>query len=175
MNTHTTRKTLTQQILAFLGFLVPSVLAGGLGTLFTIPNVDGWYAEAEKVAWSPPNWLFAPTWSALYFLIALSAWLIWRNTDERLRKARKTALIVYAIQIVLNGLWTPVFFGGYPAFGSLALWIGLVIIVALAVTIVIMIAKYRKISALAAWLMLPYLLWILFATSLNAGVAILNP
>lgn len=175
MNTHTTNKSLGQQILAFLGFLVLSVIAAGVGTLFTIPNVDGWYANAEKVAWSPPNWLFAPTWSALYFLIALAAWLIWRNTDERLRDARRTALLIYAVQILLNALWTPVFFGGYPAFGSAALWIGLVIIVALAITIVIMISRYHKISALAAWLMVPYLLWILFATSLNAGVAILNP
>ncbi|MGB3413505.1 MAG: TspO/MBR family protein [Microbacteriaceae bacterium] len=167
-------KTVKQQSLALIGFIALSIAVAALGSLFTLNNVEGWYAEAEKVAWNPPNWLFAPAWSTLYALIALAVWLIWRKTDAVDPKDRSAALKTYWIQLVLNAIWTPMFFGGYPVFGAAALWLGLVIIVCLAVSIILLIRNYHHISPLAAWLMVPYLLWILFATSLNAGVAILN-
>lgn len=157
--------------LVLLAFLAISYGVAALGTVATIQNVDGWYATAEKASWSPPNSLFGPVWTVLYALMAIAAWLVWRQRD---RVDVRPALTVYVIQLVLNALWTPVFFGLYPLIGAPALWIALAIIVALDVLVLVTMLRFWPVRKAAAWMLVPYWAWVLFATTLNAAVAVLN-
>jgi benzodiazapine receptor len=158
------------QLLGLLVFLAASALVAGLGGLATVNNVNGWYATADKAPWSPPNGVFGPVWTALYTAMAVAAWLVWRRRDA----ASRPALVAYAVQLALNLLWTPVFFGLYPALGTLALWIGFAIIVALAVAVSVTVLRFGPVSRAAGLLLLPYLSWIVFAASLNLWAALHN-
>ncbi|GAA2748435.1 tryptophan-rich sensory protein [Amnibacterium kyonggiense] len=133
----------------------------------SVAGVDGWYADARHVTWTPPNWAFGVVWSVLYLLMAVSGWLLW------LRRARG-ALGLYVTQLVVNALWTPVFFGGYPLIGTTALWIGVAIIVLLDLLVTATIATAWRVSRPAALLLVPYLAWILYASTLNWGDAVLS-
>lgn len=169
------RPTITKQIAVGVGLLVAVAIIAFLGSLATMPNTDGWYAEVEKVAWDPPNAVFGPVWSLLYVLIAVAGWLIWRSGYREGRpNLAKKPLMIFTAQLILNGLWTPVFFAGYPVVGEPAWWTALVIIVVLMVSVVWLAVAARPWSKAAAWIMLPYLLWLMFATSLNAGIIALN-
>ncbi|WP_232083466.1 TspO/MBR family protein [Arthrobacter sp. SO5] len=158
------------QVLGLLVFLAASALVAGLGGLASASNVDGWYTTADKAPWSPPNWVFGPAWTILYSAMAVAAWLVWRRGTARTRPA----LTAYAVQLVLNLLWTPAFFGLYPALGTPALWIAFVIIVALAVAVAVTALYFWPISRAAGLLMLPYLAWVVFASSLNLWAALHN-
>jgi tryptophan-rich sensory protein len=157
--------------LTLVAFIAISFAVAGLGTIATLNNVDGWYADAAKVSWNPPNWIFGPVWTVLYAVMSVSAWLVWR---ERARVNVRPGLTAYVIQLALNAVWTPVFFGLYPVTGSSALWIGLVIIVALDVAVLVTMIRFYRVRKVAAWLLVPYWAWVLFATTLNAGLAVLN-
>jgi translocator protein len=152
-------------------FLAASGLVAALGSLATLGNVQGWYATADKAPWSPPNWLFGPVWTILYTAMAVAAWLVWRR-----RGATRTgpAMRSYAVQLLLNLAWTPMFFGLYPVFGTVALWLAFAIIVALAVAIAAAILHFGPISRIAGLLMLPYLAWVVFASTLNLWAALHN-
>jgi translocator protein len=141
--------------------LLAVVLVAGLGGLATDTGPGTWYAELEQPAWNPPDWLFGPVWSALYLLMAVAAWLVWRAGGRR-------ELVPYGVQLVLNLAWSWVFFAGE------APWPGVAVIVALAVAIVVTIVAFRRRSTVAAWLLAPYLAWVLYATALNAAIALLN-
>jgi len=158
------------QLLGLLVFLAASALVAGLGGLATATNVNGWYATADKAPWSPPNWVFGPVWTLLYTAMAVAAWLVWRRRTEGTRPA----LTAYAVQLVLNLLWTPVFFGLYPVLGTSALWIAFGIIVALSAAVAVTILYFGPISRTAGLLLLPYLSWIVFAASLNLWAALHN-
>ena len=160
-----------KSVLVLVAFLAIAFAVAGLGSLATIQNVNGWYADATKAPWSPPNWLFGPVWTLLYTAMSVAAWLVWRRRDE---VEVRRPLTLYAIQLALNALWTPVFFGLYPLIGAAALWIALVIIVALDVVVLLTMLAFGKVSNTAAWLLAPYWAWLLFATTLNAAVAVLN-
>ncbi len=142
----------------------------GLGGIATAGNVNGWYATADKAPWTPPNWVFGPVWTVLYVAMAVAAWLVWRRRAE----GSRSALTAYGVQLVLNLLWTPVFFGLYPALGTPALWIGFGVIVALAMAVSVTVLRFGPISRAAGLLMLPYLSWIVFAASLNLWAALHN-
>lgn len=158
------------QVLVLLALLGASALVAALGGMASAANVDGWYAAADKAPWSPPNWLFGPVWTLLYIAMAVAAWLVWRSRSP----GKRAALTVYGAQLVLNLLWTPAFFALYPSLGTPALWIGLVIIVGLAVAVAITVVRFGPISRAAGLLMLPYLSWIVFASSLNLWAALNN-
>jgi benzodiazapine receptor len=158
-------------VLGLLGFLGIACAVAAFGSLSTISNVDGWYADADKPPWTPPNWLFGPVWTVLYALMSVAAWLVWLRRE---RPGARRALWTYAAQLVLNTLWTPVFFGAFPLVGRAALWAALGIIVALDVAILLTMRRFRPVSRAAAWLLAPYWAWVLFATTLNAGIAVLN-
>jgi benzodiazapine receptor len=160
-----------KSVLVLVALVAIALVVGGLGSLATIQNVDGWYADAEKAPWSPPNELFAPVWTFLYVAMSVAAWLVWRRRDET--EVRR-ALTLYVVQLVLNSLWTPVFFGLYPVIGPAALWIALAIILALDVLVLLTMLAFWRVHRLAAWLLVPYWAWLLFATTLNAAVAVLN-
>jgi len=157
--------------LVLVAFLAISFAVAALGSTATAGNVNGWYADADKAPWNPPNWLFGPAWTLLYTLMSVAAWLVWR---QRHRLDVRRALTVYVVQLVLNGLWTPVFFGLYPAIGVSALWIALVIILALDVAVLLTMLAFWRVSRVAAWLLVPYWAWVLFATTLNWALAALN-
>jgi tryptophan-rich sensory protein len=158
-------------LLMLLVFIAISTAVAAFGSLATISNVDGWYDDAEKVFWSPPNQLFGPVWTVLYTLMSVAAWLVWLRRQQ---PGAGRALWTYVAQLVLNALWTPVFFGAYPLIGPAALWIALAIIVALDVAILLTMLRFSPIDRAAAWMLVPYWAWVLFATTLNAGLAVLN-
>ena len=114
---------------------------------------------------APPPGVFAPVWTVLYTLMGIAVWRIWRLPPS---SARTTALVLFAVQLALNALWSPVFFG----LQNLLLALG--VIVAMWIAIVLTIRAFRPLDRVAAGLLVPYLLWVTFATYLNAGFALLN-
>lgn len=150
--------------------LVVSILAclaaGGIGSIFTRSAIPTWYATLEKPVFSPPNWLFAPVWTLLYILMGIAAFLVWRKGSGN--RQVKTALIVFLIQLIINALWSVVFFGlESPLFG-------LVVILVLWVVILVTVIQFYKISRAASVLLWPYLLWVTFAAVLNSSIWLLN-
>ena len=103
--------------------------------------------------------------------MAVAAWLVWR---ERGNVFRGTALILYVTQLVINAVWTPVFFGAYPLAGSAALWWGVVIILLLDVAVLVTMIAFARVSLVAAWMLVPYWIWVLYATTLNVYLAVNN-
>jgi len=140
--------------------------AGIIGSIFTTPAIPTWYATIEKPFFTPPSWLFAPAWITLYLLMAIAAFLIWRKGLGQ--KGVRAALLVFLVQLVLNASWSVVFFG----FQS-PLW-GVVVILALWVAILLTIIRFFKLSTAAGALMLPYILWVSFASALNIAIWVLN-
>lgn len=159
---------------ALVVLLAINAAIAALGSIATITQVDGWYADADKAPWNPPNELFGPVWTVLYALIAVAAWLVWREAQRDHRRDVRRALMLYVIQLVLNALWTPVFFGLYPFIGVTALWLALAIIVAMDVLVLLTVLAFWRVNRLAAGLLIPYWAWILFATTLNAAAAVLQ-
>jgi benzodiazapine receptor len=140
--------------------------AGFIGSLATTPNIPTWYAALEKPFFTPPSWLFAPAWITLYLLMAIAAFLIWRKGLRE--EGVKCALIVFLVQLVLNALWSLVFFGlQSPLYG-------MVVIIALWIAILLTIIKFFRLSTAAGWLMIPYILWVSFASILNISIWVLN-
>ncbi|PTT69416.1 TspO/MBR family protein [Arthrobacter sp. HMWF013] len=158
------------QVIGLAAFLGASAFVAWLGAFATVSNVDGWYVTADKAPWSPPNWVFGPVWTLLYTAMAVAAWLVWRSRSA----GSRPALIAYGVQLLLNLAWTPVFFGLYPSLGSSALWIALAIIAALIVAVTVTVLYFGPISRLAGLLLLPYISWLVFATSLNIWAALNN-
>jgi len=155
------RATHVPSWLVLIGFVLLCQLAGGLGAVATDP---GLYRELERPTWAPPGWLFGPVWLFLYTTMGIAAWLVWKSEAP----TRNRALIAFGIQLALNALWTPVFFG-VPSLGG-----GLVVIALLNVAILVTTIELGRISQLAAWLLVPYASWVGFATALNAKLWLLN-
>ncbi|QNE13632.1 TspO/MBR family protein [Pseudarthrobacter sp. NBSH8] len=158
------------QVAALALFLAASALVAWLGAFATVNNVNGWYVDANKAPWSPPNWLFGPVWTILYTAMAVAAWLVWRRGSPESRPA----LVIYGIQLFLNLVWTPVFFSLYPLIGSAALWLAFAVILALILAVTVTVVRFGPISRLAGILLLPYITWIVFASSLNLWAALNN-
>lgn len=141
-------------------------LVGLLGTPFTFSAIPTWYATLNKPFFAPPNWIFGPVWTFLYFLMGIAFYLIWK---KGLKKEKvKTAAKFFLAQLTLNFVWSPIFFGLRAPF------LGLVTIVAMWVMIVMTMKKFYPLSRLAYYLLMPYLLWVSFATVLNAAIVLLN-
>jgi tryptophan-rich sensory protein len=139
------------------------VLVLGGGTLIGVTTLPGgWYAGLIKPLFNPPNWVFAPVWTLLYLLIAIAGWRIWQ------RDPRSTAMTAWFIQLGLNFVWSPVFFGAHR------IGLALVTIVALLAAILSFIATAWPRDRVASWLFVPYAAWVTFATALNAAVWRLN-
>lgn len=141
-------------------------LAGALGSVFTTPSIPGWYASLAKPTLSPPNWVFAPVWTTLFALMGIAAFLVWRKGLDH--KDVKIALGVFIGQLVLNTLWSIVFFGLHSPGGAF------IEIIFLWLAILATIIAFTKISKPATWLMLPYILWVTFAAYLNWSIYFLN-
>jgi tryptophan-rich sensory protein len=138
---------------------------GALGSVWTAESVRGWYAALAKPPITPPGWVFAPVWTTLYILMGFAAWRVWR-------KARfggaSAALILFCIQLALNLAWSYLFFGRH--------WIGLALadIATLVCAITATAVFFARIDRLAAWMLVPYLAWVTYASALNAWIWVLN-
>ena len=139
------------------------LLVGFLGSIFTMSAIPTWYATLNKPFFSPPNWLFAPVWTTLYILMGISLYLILNK-----KKVDKTAVMIFVVQLVLNFLWSIMFFGLHSPF------LGLINIILLWLTIVWTIISFMKVSKTAGYLLFPYILWVSFASLLNLAVYLLN-
>lgn len=159
----TTPASWLKTILALAGWLALCFSAAALGAIF-MPGE--WYLTLKKPSWNPPGWIFGPVWSALYTMMAVAAWLVWRQGGWR--KQRKP-LLIFLAQLALNALWTPLFFGLHRS------GVAFVEIVLLWLAIAATLAAFRLVSRVAAWLLIPYLLWVSFATMLNFALWRLNP
>jgi benzodiazapine receptor len=137
---------------------------GFLGSIFTFSSIPTWYAALVKPSFSPPSWIFGPVWTVLYALMGISLYLIWMKGYSK----HKSAVLIFFIQLALNFIWTPAFFGLHQ------LLLALIIIILLWIEIFITIRKFYRISKTAAYLLIPYLLWVSFATALNFAILILN-
>jgi translocator protein len=152
--------------LKFVVSILVCLLAGGLGTIFTISSIPTWYTHLNKPFFSPPNFIFAPVWTTLYILMGISLFLIW-NRGTKNKKIR-SAINLFIIQLVLNAIWTPIFFGAH------ATLLAFVVIVAMWIYILKTILSFAKINKLASYLLYPYLAWVSFASILNFSVWVLN-
>jgi len=146
--------------------LVVCVGIGIVGSIFTRPEIPTWYAGLTKPSWTPPPFVFPIAWTTLYVMMAVAFWRLWDRAGTS--DARRHAMIFFAIQLALNAIWSPVFFGWH------GIRMGLAIILLMAVFIAATIAAAVKFDRLAAALLVPYLGWVLYASTINAGVAALN-
>lgn len=185
-------KTKDMKISGVVKFIVAIALAesaGAIGSLVTISNVTSWYAGLAKPAFNPPGWIFGPVWTTLYFLMGVALFLVWKNDwkvkNHILEKRRKAwnpyserfwtgswqkanVIAIFAVQLILNALWSLIFFGlkspGFALFEIMALW----------VAILYTIINFYRISKAAAYLLIPYILWVSFAGYLNFSLWMLN-
>lgn len=149
-----------------LASVVACQLAGALGAVFTRAAVPAWYAGLKKPSFAPPNWLFGPAWITLYLLMAVAACLVWQKGLKH--PGVRAALAAFAVQLLLNALWSPAFFGLRSPLA------GAVVIVLLWLAIVMTLLLFWKLSRPAALLLLPYLLWVSYASALNISIYFLN-
>ena len=154
-----------RQVTWLIGFIAVCFASAGLGAAATSTSVGGWYQTLAKPSWNPPGWLFGPVWSALYLMMAVAAWLVWRGHGW---SAARSALIWFGIQLALNVLWSFLFFGmqrpGVAFAEIIALWLA----------IVATCLAFQGKSVTAAWLLTPYLAWTSFAAILNFAIWRLN-
>lgn len=147
------------------GWIVLTGAVGGISGLWTGAEVKGWYRTLHRPGFAPPNWVFGPVWSLLYLLMAVAAWLLWREPRSEMRS---WALATFGLQLALNFAWSWIFFRmhavGWALVEICALWLAIVATVWL----------FAQVSPMAAWLMAPYLAWVSFAAALNAGFWWLN-
>jgi len=153
------------EILKLVASVILCQLAGFLGSFFTTPSIPTWYATLKKPFFTPPNWIFSPVWTGLFILMGLSLYYLWRKPDHP--KFTK-ALIFFFVQLILNILWSAAFFGFRAPF------LGLMEIVFLWVAVLFTTLNFLKVSKFAGLLLIPYLLWVGFATLLNFSLWILN-
>jgi benzodiazapine receptor len=140
--------------------------AGLIGSVATFPSIPTWYASLDKPPFNPPNWIFGPVWTTLYTLMGIAAFLVWRKGIRN--REVKIALGIFLVQLVLNTLWSVIFFGLNSLAG------GLVVIVVLWIAILLSIITFFRISKVAGALLIPYILWVSFATILNFSLWQLN-
>jgi len=146
--------------------IIVSELAGIIGSVFTTPSIAGWYSTLVKPSLNPPAWVFGPVWTTLFALMGIAAFLVWKKGLER--RDVKIALGIFIVQLVINTLWSIIFFGLHSPGGAF------VEIIFLWLAILTTIIAFAKISKPAAWLLVPYILWVSFASYLNFMIWILN-
>jgi benzodiazapine receptor len=144
--------------------------AGIIGSVFTASSIPTWYATLQKPSFSPPNWVFGPVWTTLFALMGIAAFLIWTTKTRSANQQKEVAIAktIFILQLVLNVLWSVVFFGlqqpGAAFIEIIFLW----------GAIVASIFFFSRISKTAAWLLAPYLAWVSFAAYLNYSIYLLN-
>ena len=139
---------------------------GSISSLFTASSVDGWFTTIQKPSFNPPNWIFAPVWTILYIMMGIACYLVWEMDANK--KIKSTAIFFYGVQLALNFLWSLIFFyaqqPGWALADIILLWL----------MILLTIIWFGKVSIIPAWLMIPYICWVSFATILNFYIWKLN-
>ena len=158
-----TQRSTMAQLAALLGWLLAAFAAGALGAVASIDAVS-FYAQLGKPSWAPPSWVFGPVWTTLYVMMGVAAWLVWRSRD-----AKRSALILFGVQLAANALWSWLFFAWHQG-----LWAAVEVLVLLAL-IAATVLVFWRISRLAGLLLVPYLLWVGFASALTWAIWQLNP
>ena len=154
-----------KSILKLIGCIALPLVVGGISGFVTAQQISGWYATLNKPSFNPPNYLFGPVWTSLYILMGVSLYLV-LNTPAV--KQRTAGIIIFSIQHFLNFWWSIIFFSLHqPGFAFIE-------IVLLWVSIITMIVTFFRIKPIAAYLQVPYLLWVSFASALNYGIWMLN-
>ena len=158
----TINNTPSRRLLALAGWVLLCFAAASFGGLF---GPGEWYGTLKKPAWNPPGWIFGPVWTTLYTMMAVAAWLVWRRGGFG---SQRGPLTLFLVQVALNAGWTPVFFGlhlpGLAFAEILLLWLAIAAV----------LAGFQRVSLAAAWLLVPYLLWVGFAAVLNFALWRLN-
>jgi len=148
-----------------ISILIP-LLVGAVAGYFTSSGVDGWYAVANKPSFNPPDWIFAPVWTTLYIMMGIALFLVWRSDADKTIK--QTAIVLFTIQLALNFFWSFIFFTlqqtGWAFAEIILMWL----------MILLTIIWFGKISKPAAWLLVPYICWVSFASVLNYYICQLN-
>ena len=152
--------------LALAGFILISEAAGAIGAFFTAPAITTWYTSLVQPALAPPNWVFGPVWTTLYILMGIAAFMVFRHNE--VPDERRTALLFFFSQLVLNALWSVLFFG-QQMIGLAAIELGI-----LWIAIFGTFTTFSRVSRFAAWLLIPYLAWVTFAGYLNVVIWLLN-
>lgn len=150
---------------ALAGWLLLCFAVAGVASIFSARAIPVWYAELAKAPFNPPNWVFPVVWTALYALMGIAVWLVWKTRPST---CRRQSIRLFCVQLWFNFLWSWIFFGrhqlGMAAIDLAVLWIA----------ILLTLLNFRKVSASAAWLMVPYLAWVTFAGYLNFEIWRLN-
>ncbi len=165
MDTHVPVQAKQGQVLGLVGWFVLTFAAAAVGAAASV-QAQSFYGQLVQPSWAPPSSVFGPVWTVLYALMAIAAWLVWRSGGFRMHR---TALTLFLVQLVLNALWSWLFFAWHRGF-----WAFLDIVVLWALIAATAIAFWR-VRTLAAALLIPYLLWVSFAAALNFSVWRLNP
>lgn len=156
---------MTKTVKLIISIAIP-LAVGGVAGFFTSSSVNGWFQSLNKPSFNPPSWLFGPVWTTLYILMGIAFYLVWvAPADEQLKRR---AQAFYFIQLALNFAWSFIFFSakqpGWAVVDIVLLW----------VMILATILQFRRISPAAAWLLVPYICWVSFATVLNTAIWRLN-
>ena len=150
---------------AIIAIALP-LMVGATSGFFTVTGVESWYQTIQKPSWNPPNWIFGPVWTTLYIMMGVALFLVWKeDTSEELKKI---AFTLFAIQLILNFFWSFIFFNpqqpGWALVEIIAMW----------VFILLTIFAFAQVNKTAAWLLVPYISWVSFATILNYTIWQLN-
>jgi tryptophan-rich sensory protein len=154
---------LKNKILSFILFFIITFSASFIGGLITISFKDPWYSQLVKSNLNPPDWIFAPVWTALYLMMTLAIWFFWHSKNRNL-----STVYLYFIHILFNTTWSIVFFGLHQILLALFVLIGLILM------IIILMLRFKRVNIVSYYLMIPYLLWCCFALFLNFNLLILN-
>ena len=146
--------------------LVLPLAVGAVAGMFTAPEIKGWFQTINKPSWQPPNWLFGPVWTLLYVLMGVAFYLIWKSKAAAIKK--RMAITLWVIQLVFNFFWSFIFFKKHQIDWALGE------IVVLWFFILLTMLAFGRIQKLAAWLMVPYISWVTFATLLTLTIYQLN-
>lgn len=152
---------------ALIGWIAASQSAGIIGSFFTVSAIPGWYQLLQKPAWNPPGWVFGPVWTLLYTLMGIAAYRIWKLGMRK--KQVRQAIILFSLHLGVNALWSIIFFGFQDI---LMAFLEIMILLGLIVKIVV---RFYKLDKAAAYLLIPYLVWVSFATFLTYTILQLNP
>lgn len=154
------------QFFPYLISLLIVLFIGFVASLVTRPEIAGWYSTLKKPSFNPPPWLFAPVWTIIYIMIATAAYLVWKHHSRK--PVYIIARLVYFIQLILNFSWSITFFGMHQIATAM------IVIILLWSSILVNINWFNKFNRVAAWLLIPYLLWVSFASVLNVSIYFLN-
>jgi tryptophan-rich sensory protein len=154
---------LKNKFLSFVLFFFITFSASFVGRLATISSKEPWYSQLIKSNYNPPDWIFAPIWLTLYLMMTIAIWLFWHS-----KKRDMNTIYIYFIHIVFNTTWSIVFFGLHQIF------LALVALIVLIFLIIILIQRFKRVNLLSYYLMIPYLLWTVYALFLNFNLMVLN-